>query len=230
MQEQRVVLPILASANPVLTAPLPPLPIVPLLPPPPGLPALPDIDRPNLQLVLPVSLPTVPSAPQLRRTDRQHHVRTPSDFGYSAIAETDLLPSIDHIARANSSTLLCEYPIVTPPDNDSAPTPSVAPPLNVNPDGSPLTYRTATHGLDSANWQLAEDQEIDRLLQTKTMHPIHLSQQPLDRRADITYYNPKPKEKYDDDMNKTYRIRGTAGGDRINYDGPTKANTASVTT
>ena len=31
-------------------------------------------------------------------------------------------------------------------------------------------------------------------------------------------------------MNKVYRIRGTAGGDRINYDGPTKANTAYLFT
>eukprot|EP01036_Dinobryon_divergens_P061935 gene61935-biopygen33936 len=62
------------------------------------------------------------------------------------------------------------------------------------------------------------------------MHAIHLSQQPFDRRGDTTYYNPKPKEKYDDDMHKVYRIRGTAGGDRINYDGPTKANTAALST
>ncbi len=57
------------------------------------------------------------------------------------------------------------------------------------------------------------------------MHAIHLEEQPLDRRGDTTYYNPKPKEKYDDAM-KVYRTRGTAGRDRINYDGPTKANTA----
>eukprot|EP01035_Chromulina_nebulosa_P069560 gene69560-biopygen40829 len=31
-------------------------------------------------------------------------------------------------------------------------------------------------------------------------------------------------------MHKVYRIRGTAGGDRINYDGPTKANTAALST
>ena len=62
------------------------------------------------------------------------------------------------------------------------------------------------------------------------MHAIHSEAQPLDRRGDTTYYNPKPKEKYDDQMNKVYRIRGTAGGDRINYDGPTKANTASLST
>ena len=49
------------------------------------------------------------------------------------------------------------------------------------------------------------------------MHAINLHQQPSDRRGDTTY-NPKPKENYDDDMNTVYRIRGTAGGDRINYE------------
>ena len=62
------------------------------------------------------------------------------------------------------------------------------------------------------------------------MHAIHLHQQPSDRRTDTTYHNPKPKEKYDDEMNKVYRIRGTAVGDRINYDGPTKAKTAAQST
>ena len=95
---------------------------------------------------------------------------------------------------------------------------NAARPLNVNPDGSPLTYCTATHGADSADWLKAEHTEWDSLLETKTCHAIHLHQQPLDRRGDTTYYNPKPKEKYDDDMNKIYRIRGTTGGDRINYD------------
>jgi hypothetical protein len=102
--------------------------------------------------------------------------------------------------------------------------------LNVNPDGSPLTFRTAVHGAERDSWKNAEDIEISRLLDTTTMHAIHLEEQPLDRRSDTTYYNPKPKEKYDDDMNKVYRIRGTAGGDRINYDGPTKANTAALST
>jgi hypothetical protein len=103
-------------------------------------------------------------------------------------------------------------------------------PLNVNPDGSPLTFQTAVRGIERPNWKMAEDIEISRLLDTTTMHPILLHQQLVDRREDTTYYNPKPKEKYDDDMNKVYRIRGTAGGDRINYDGPTKANTAALST
>ena len=47
----------------------------------------------------------------------------------------------------------------------------------------------------------------------------------------ITYYNPKPKEKYDDVNDEiTRRIRGTIGGDRINYPGIVTAATADATT
>ena len=144
---------------------------------------------------------------------------------------------IDHVSRANS-TITDPYIALaqqdvhmlnTAMDDTDTGSANSARPLNVNPDGSPLTYRTATHGADSADWLKAEDTEWDRLLGTKTCHAIHLHQQPLDRRGDTTYYNPKPKEKYDDDMNKVYRIRGTAGGDRINYDDPTKAVHGPVT-
>ena len=87
------------------------------------------------------------------------------------------------------------------------------PSISISLDGSPLTFKTAKHGAERPHWQDAEDAEIDRLIETTTMHA---SISPIDHRGDITYYNPKPKEKYDDDMNKVYRIRGTAGGNRIN--------------
>jgi hypothetical protein len=248
VQEQRVVLPTLAAATPQLTVPLAPTPIIALLPgpypPPPGLPPLPLTDNPNHLLGTPYTSPTVPVAPTRHssRPHTTHLTRVPSYFGYSAhtipdepyialvqgdansafsaptltgsevsvllsAADTAWLRNIDHLAQANAAA-----------------------PLNVNLDGSPLTFKTAKHGAERPHWQDAEDVEINRLIDTTTMHGIHLAQQPLDRRGDTTYYNPKPKEKYDDDMNKVYRIRGTAGGDRINYDGPTKANTAALPT
>ncbi len=146
---------------------------------------------------------------------------------------------IDHVSRANS-TITDPYIALAQQDIDMLNTAmddtvtgsaNSIRPLNVNPDGSSLTYHTALHGADSADWLKAEDTEWDRLLETKTCLAIHLHQQPLDRRGDTTYYyNSKPKEKYDDNINKVYRIRGTAGGGRINYDGPTKANTAALST
>ncbi len=89
VQEKRVVmLPTLASANPLHTTPSAPTPIVALIstiyPPLPGLPPLPNTDRPNVLLDNPVALPTVPVAPP-RRTSHPHTVRGPSSFGYSAV-------------------------------------------------------------------------------------------------------------------------------------------------
>ena len=99
--------------------------------------------------------------------------------------------------------------------------------LNLNQDGTPLTYRTAKSGPNRDHWQDAEDTEVSRLLDSQTMYPRHPQDQPLDRRKDTTYYNPQTKEKLKDNA-KVYRIRGTIGGDRINYTGITKANTAAM--
>jgi len=81
----------------------------------------------------------------------------------SALDELEHGQTIDHLVSANSAVS-----------------------LNVNPDGSPLTFRTAVHGAERESWKDAEDTEISRLLDTSTMHAIHLEQQPLDRRGDTT--------------------------------------------
>ena len=47
--------------------------------------------------------------------------------------------------------------------------------LNVNPDGSPHTFRTAVHGAERDSWKNAEDIEISRLLDTTTMHATALA-------------------------------------------------------
>ena len=60
------------------------------------------------------------------------------------------------------------------------------------------------------------------------MKPIHSKDQPHDRRGDTSYYNPQIKEKYDSLGKKTFRVRGTIGGDRINYPGETSADTAAM--
>lgn len=100
--------------------------------------------------------------------------------------------------------------------------------LNLSTDGSPLTFAKAKAGPDRVQWLIAEIAEFTRLFTSKTMSPIHLHQQPAHRRSDTTYYNPQTKQKVDATGATTYRIRGTAGGNKINYDGPTSAQTAAM--
>jgi hypothetical protein len=90
--------------------------------------------------------------------------------------------------------------------------------LNLSSNGRPLTYARAKTGSDALHWFRAEDEELRRLIESATIRPIAASAQPIDRRRDnTTYYNPQTKEKQAADGSKTFRIHGTAGGDRINY-------------
>ena len=69
--------------------------------------------------------------------------------------------------------------------------------LNLTDDGRPLTYALTKKSAYVKEWQQAEDEEITRLLKSNTIRPIHGTDQPVDRKADTTYYNPQPKEKCD---------------------------------
>ena len=110
----------------------------------------------------------------------------------------------------------------------SAASASVVSSLNLAPDGSPLTYAKAIRGDQELHWRQAEIEEFNRLFSSNTIKPLHIREQPMHRRKDTSYYNPQIKEKEDAAGNRTYRVRGTIGGDRINYPGETSANTAAM--
>lgn len=100
--------------------------------------------------------------------------------------------------------------------------------LNLNSDGTPLTYSKALKGEHRAAWLLEHDNEMRKLITgTSTMHPLHKGAIPADRQRDITYFNPVCREKIKDGAIKR-RVRGTIGGDRINYPGNVSARTASL--
>ena len=128
------------------------------------------------------------------------------------------------ISSANQETVT----IPQPPASDSVSIPLAFSTLNLDEHGLPLTYSSARAWPNTVHWQAAEAEELDRLIQTATIRPIHYSDQPVARRTDTTYYNPQTKEIEDSAGLKTYKIRGTIGGDRINYPGPTTAHTAAM--
>jgi hypothetical protein len=100
--------------------------------------------------------------------------------------------------------------------------------MNLNDDGSPLTHASALKGPNQPVWRLADDKEHRKLVtESKTMHVIHKSAIPADRRKDVAYYNPQVKEKYKDGE-WLRRVRGTIGGNRINYTGLVTARTAAI--
>jgi hypothetical protein len=82
---------------------------------------------------------------------------TPSEVAnLLSAADNAWLRNTDHLARANAASIIerfeCTDLFDDVSDVDSDPVNAYATtPLNVNPDGSPLTYRTATHGPESAD-------------------------------------------------------------------------------
>ena len=93
--------------------------------------------------------------------------------------------------------------------------------------GRKLIYTNAVKGPDKEIWEQAGGDEIIRLVDSHTGKFILVSQMIKGRTA--TYYNPRCSSKIKNGTMK-HRVRGTAGGDRVNYDGDTAAHTASMTT
>ena len=219
---QRVAL--LTSSPPTRRASPPNLTI----PPPPGLPSPPNpLLLPPIITAPPPPPPVVPThdKPGLLPTFSRQQRRTTPKHSHSPFFRRHTKPTTLLVARTSSSRQR------RPPSrfrNDSS-LPSLAfAALNLDSNGNPLTYKTAKAGPNAAQWFTAEGEEICRLIDSKTIRPIRPDTQPVDRRGDTTYYNPQPKEKLAADNSTTYRIRGTAGGDRIHYPGEVSARTADM--
>jgi hypothetical protein len=110
-----------------------------------------------------------------------------------------------------------------------------APVLNLDPSGSPLTFRSALSSPHRLQWLLASDTELMKLVEiTRTLCPIHFAH------TTPTYFNPVPKEKWSpsslsipgplrslaSDVDR--RVRGTAGGDRLESSCPPSTHVASL--
>ena len=80
--------------------------------------------------------------------------------------------------------------------------------------------------MDPNLWIQCDEEEWNRLLEN-TLIPLRLSEIPINN--NITYYSRQIKEKLtviDDVEYVNARVRGTLGGDKTNYEGPTSTHTA----
>eukprot|EP01034_Spumella_vulgaris_P028005 gene28005-34797_t len=91
----------------------------------------------------------------------------------------------------------------------------------------PLTYGLAKKGPNKQRWEIAEAEEIRRLVASGTIRFIHFSDKPADRTA--AYYNPQVKVKIKEGE-EIFRVRGTIGGDKVDYTGDVTALTAEMPT
>ena len=104
---------------------------------------------------------------------------------------------------------------------------------NLNDAGQPLTFGVAMRSSEQDYWKAADIDEYQRIFNTSTARPIHSYTIPPDQRRNVTYYNKRVKEKLkvvDSETHTEYRVRGTFGGDRLTYSGPTSSNTAEYPT
>jgi hypothetical protein len=103
--------------------------------------------------------------------------------------------------------------------------------LNLNPDGSPLTFNSALRGENSSTWLASNAAELERWYDLGVWRPVHPADKPKHVKA--TYYGPKVKEKLKTNRNTgeqyiEHRVRGTLGGDRLAPFGLTSSTTAEV--
>ena len=99
-------------------------------------------------------------------------------------------------------------------------------PLNLNPDGTQISYRKSHQGPNALQWAQADAEEFERLFKSGTLRPILYQDIPADK--DATYVNPVCSEKVKDDGSLKLRTRATIGGDRIDYPYTTTAMTAEL--
>ena len=99
-------------------------------------------------------------------------------------------------------------------------------PLNLNQDGTTITYKKSHKGPYAAQWAQADADEMERLFKSGTLRPIMHCDIPSDK--DATYLNPVCSEKVKDDGALQLRTRATIGGDRIDYPYTTTAVTAEL--
>jgi len=97
--------------------------------------------------------------------------------------------------------------------------------VDLDGEGHQLTFTSALAGEDGAIWLQKHGEEIVRLFTSETIRLIMRSEVPSDKKP--AYYNPQVKTKIKDGVLQ-YRVRGTIGGNQVNYEGDKSANTASM--
>ena len=158
-------------------------------------------------------------------------INTISDFLHSNHNAMDSPFNIPSLSSQAYHALFVENSIA--PSSAASHTTRKGPPtnrLNLDVHGKPLKYNAAMKDPDRVeDFTIASSNEWRKLLdQRSCMEAIYFNDIPLDRRPDITYYNPVCKEKVLPNNVYQARVRGTLGGDRTNYPGHVSSHVAAM--
>jgi hypothetical protein len=99
--------------------------------------------------------------------------------------------------------------------------------IDLDENGKKLTFPMALKGPDHDIWMHEHGKEVSRLIDSMTARPRYWKDLPSHKKA--TYYSPQVKIKIKEGV-KVYRVRGTIGGNHIDYHGDTQAFTAAMQT
>jgi hypothetical protein len=97
--------------------------------------------------------------------------------------------------------------------------------VDLNADGSILTFNSALNGPEGGEWKDKFGEELDRLINSGTGVFIPISQVPAGKK--IAYCSPQTKIKMKNGV-PVKRVRLVIGGDQLIYTGPTAAQTAAL--
>jgi hypothetical protein len=101
--------------------------------------------------------------------------------------------------------------------------------VDLDDQGRPLSYTAALQGPNRTLWEDGQAAEWTRLVdETKCLVFVAPDALPAGRKA--SYHNPQPKLKVRAGGHIEYRIRSTYGGDKGDFHGPTRAETADMST
>jgi len=89
----------------------------------------------------------------------------------------------------------------------------------------PKNFKAAMHSPQQEQWEQANYEEFQRFEDTETL--IFIKKNSIPKGRKVAYYNPQIKQKTSNGST-TYRIRGTIGGDKVDYPGMVAANTADL--
>ena len=98
--------------------------------------------------------------------------------------------------------------------------------IGLDQSGIPLTFKTAMSGPHSDTWTTHLSEEYDRLFDTGTISWDGFTTKPVNKKA--TYFSIQVKEKRKSDGTIKRRVRGTVGGDKIEFTGERSSSTASM--